>query len=180
MTALNYILKNHLRNLFAKACTWSQYKHYNTAKYLIAITPQGTISFVYNGWGGCTSNQYITENSDFLRNLLSGDVILADRRFLIEEAVGSCGASLHIPAFTKGKEQLSAQEVEKTRHIANVRIHVERIIGCVRQRYTILSATGVLAREYFQQKQDDILMLDAIVRVCCALNNMCEGVVPFD
>ena len=25
-------------NLLAKSCTWSQYKHYNTAKYLISIT----------------------------------------------------------------------------------------------------------------------------------------------
>ena len=31
-------------NLLAKSCTWSQYKHYNTAKYLISITPQGVIS----------------------------------------------------------------------------------------------------------------------------------------
>ena len=33
-------------NLLAKSCTWSRYKHYNTAKYLISITPQGVISFV--------------------------------------------------------------------------------------------------------------------------------------
>jgi len=39
-------------------------------------------------------------------------------------------ASLHIPAFTKGKSQLSALEVEKTCTIANVRIHVKRVIGC--------------------------------------------------
>ena len=30
-------------NLMARACTWSQYKHYNTAKYLIAVTPQGVL-----------------------------------------------------------------------------------------------------------------------------------------
>ena len=39
-------------DLFAKSCTWSQYKHYNTAKYLISITPLGVISFISNGWGG--------------------------------------------------------------------------------------------------------------------------------
>ena len=39
-------------DLLAKSCTWSQYKHYNTAKYLISITPQGIISFISNGWGG--------------------------------------------------------------------------------------------------------------------------------
>ena len=36
------------------------------------------------------------------------------------------GASLCIPAFTKGKDQLAADEIERTRNIANVRIHVER------------------------------------------------------
>ena len=46
-------------------------------------------------------------------------------------------AKLHIPAFTRGKSQLSATEVEETRKIANVRIHVERVIGYVRQKYKI-------------------------------------------
>ena len=167
-------------NLMAKACTWSQYKHYNTAKYLIAVTPQGVVSFISKGWGGRASDQFITEHSGFLRHVLSGDIILADRGFVIEESLGARGASLSIPAFTKGKDQLTASEIEKTRNIANVRIHVERVIGSVRQRFTILSATGVLPKDYFQQKQDGILLLDAIVRVCCALNNMCVGVVPFD
>ena len=38
-------------------------------------------------------------------------------------------ARVRIPSFTKGKKQLSGIEVEQTRHIANVRIHVERVIG---------------------------------------------------
>ena len=167
-------------NLMARACTWSQYKHYNTAKYLIAITPQGVISFISKGWGGRASDQFITEHSGFLCHVLSGDIILADRGFLIEESLGACGASLCIPAFTKGKDQLTAGDLEKTRNIANVRIHVERVIGSIRQRFSILSATGVLPKDYLLQKQDNILLLDAIVRVCCALNNMCVGVVPFE
>ena len=39
-------------NLLAKAATYSQYKSYNTAKYLISITPQGVISFISEGYGG--------------------------------------------------------------------------------------------------------------------------------
>ena len=33
-------------NLLARAQTWSQYKHHNTAKFLIGITPQGKEKFI--------------------------------------------------------------------------------------------------------------------------------------
>ena len=69
--------------------------------------------------------QYTTDHSGFLCHILCGDIILADRGFLIEESLGARGASLCIPAFTKGKVQLAADEIERTRNIANVRIHVE-------------------------------------------------------
>ena len=47
----------------------------------------------------------------------------------------------NIPAFTRGKDQLDPVDVETTRGIANVRIHVERVIGTLRQKYTILQST---------------------------------------
>ena len=37
-------------NLLARAQTFSSYKHHNTVKYLIGITPQGSISFISEGW----------------------------------------------------------------------------------------------------------------------------------
>ena len=49
-------------NLTARSLTWS-YKNNNTVKYLIGITPQGTIYFISNGWGGRTSDQHVTQNS---------------------------------------------------------------------------------------------------------------------
>ena len=38
-------------NLYARAQTWSNYKHHNTVKYLIGITPQGSVSFISEGLG---------------------------------------------------------------------------------------------------------------------------------
>jgi len=40
--------------------------------------------------------------------------MLADCGFDIAESVGTMQARLHIPAFTKGKSQLTATEVEET------------------------------------------------------------------
>jgi len=157
-------------NLQAKASTWSNYKHKNTVKVLMGITPQGVVSFVSETWGGRVSDKHLTDNCGILRKLLPGDVVLADRGFDIAESVGMMQASLHIPAFTKGKAQLSALEVENTRTIANVRIHVERVIGCVRQKYSILQ--GTLPIDFVsKRKEDDTPIIDRIVRVCCALNN---------
>ncbi len=68
---------------------------------------------------------------------------------------------------------------ENTRSIANVRIHVERVIGVVRQKYRLL--TGTLPLEYaVKKKEEKTPYIDKIVRVCCALCNVCDSVVPLD
>lgn len=79
-----------------------QYKHYNTAKYLISVTPQGVISYISNGWGGRVSDKYIVENSGYLKHLLPGDVVLADRGFDVADSLALYGATLDIPVFTRG------------------------------------------------------------------------------
>ena len=66
---------------------------------------------------------------------------MADRGFTIAESVGLKQAKLVIPAFTKGKSQLDPVDVEKTRGIASVRIQVERVIGLLWRKYTILEST---------------------------------------
>ena len=164
-------------NLLARAQTFSQYKHHNTVKYLIGVTPQGTVSFISEGWGGRTSDKYLTEQCSFLTHLVPGDLVLADRGFDISDSVGAYCSTLKMPAFTKGKKQLSSIEVEQTRKIANVRIHVERVIGNIRQKYSILSCTQPID---FVNSNDQVTTLDKIVCVTCALVNMCDSVVPFD
>ena len=100
------IFINRPSNLLARAQTYSSYKSHNTVKILIGITPQGSISFVSQAWGGRTSDKYLTEKCKILGKLLPGDLVLADRGFTIHESVIFQRAELAIPAFTKGKDQL--------------------------------------------------------------------------
>ena len=56
-----------------RAQIWSNYKHSNTVKYLISITPSGSVSFLYplsDGWDGRVSDKQITLESGYTRNLL--------------------------------------------------------------------------------------------------------------
>ena len=90
-------------DLKARCQTWSNYKQHNTIKILIAVTPQGTISFVSKAWGGRVSDKYITEHCGILDKLLLGDLVLADRGFTIQDSVGLHCAEVKTPPFTKGK-----------------------------------------------------------------------------
>ena len=172
------IFLDRATNPLARAQTYSSYKHHNTVKYLIGITPQGTVSFISDGWGGRVSDKHLTENSGLLDKLVPGDVILADRGFDIGDSVGLHCATVKIPAFTRGKKQLSGIEVEQTRRIANLRIHVERVIGNIRKKYSILSAIQPI--NFVKVRSGEATTLDKIVTVCCALTNLCDSVVPFE
>ena len=170
---------NKPKNLLARAQTFSSYKHHNTVKFLIGITPQGIVSFISKAWGGRTSDKYLTENCNLLNNLLPGDVVMADRGFDIEESAATYCATVKIPTFTKGKRQLESIDVEQTRRIASVRIHVERVIGNVRNKYTILQ--GILPLDYLIRKDTSgFTTIDKITTISCALTNMCDSIIPVD
>lgn len=166
-------------NPIARAETWSSYKHHDTVTFLIGITPQGTVSYISNAWGGRVSDKYITETCGFLDKIDPGDLVLADRGFHIQAALGCRMAQLQIAAFTCGKSQLAPVDLETTRKIAHVRIHVERVIGSVRQKYCVLGA--ILPSEFLMCKDSEgYCTIDKIALVCCALVNLCPSVVDFD
>ncbi|KAL5021355.1 hypothetical protein ScPMuIL_000510 [Solemya velum] len=130
-------------------------------------------------WGGRVSDKHLTENCGFLNNLLPGDVVFANHGFKIKSSVGLMCAEVNIPAFSKGRKQLSAVDVEKTRKIASVRIHVERVIGNVRQKYTTLQDTVLIDFVTTQEGETDSLM-GKIGLICCALCNLGTSLISFD
>ena len=79
------------------------YKHHATTKFLIGITPQGTISCFSHCAGGRISDKLVVENSNLLDHLLPGDVIVADRGFTCDEYACMAFVEVKIPPFTKGK-----------------------------------------------------------------------------
>lgn len=163
-------------NFSARSATYSNYKKHNTIKFLIGTTPSGSVCFLSKCWRGRVSDKNLTQESRFLRQLLPGDVVMADRGFTIEDDVALYGAKLQIPSFTRGKKQLSQREVELSQQLARVRIHVERIIGLIKNKYTILK--GPLPVNVLKHKDDvDISHIDRILTVCAALCNLSQKIV---
>ena len=185
-------------NLLARAQVWSNYKHHSTIKFLIGITPQGTISYISHCVGGRMSDKEIVEQSTLLNYLLpgenkitvhvdcshviiimlAGDVILADRGFTCDEYARMAMATIKMPPFTKGKKQLEKMEIDWSRELSLVRIHVERVIGVLKQKYTILQ--NIVPISLIPDKNDTLSTIDKIVCVCCACVNLCPSVIPQD
>lgn len=146
--------------------TFSNYKHHNTVKFLVAITPTGAICFVSKAWGGRTSDRVITENSGFLDYIEEGDLVMADKGFTIGDLLAKRKAFLNIPPFLR-KKQFTVDEIEETKSIATVRIHVERAIGRVKQ-FHLLDANVPLSLSR---------NIESIFRVCCFLTNLDKPLV---
>ena len=133
------------RNPTAQSQTYSNYKHHNTYKALVGITPSGAFSFISKLWGGNASDRYITKESGFLDLVKPGDQVMGDRGFIIRDLLLKRRAKLVIPPFTKkcnwGKgKRLAGNDIIKTKSIARLRIHVERAIGRLKN-FHILSTT---------------------------------------
>ncbi|XP_060754015.1 uncharacterized protein LOC132864615 isoform X2 [Neoarius graeffei] len=156
------IFIEHPHHLGTAQATWSDYKHHHTIKYLVAITPNGSISFLSKGYGGRSSDKSVVKSSCFLDLIDPGDLILADRGFNIFPDVYLKHAHLEIPPPGSGCIQQTAEAVKKTKKVANARIHVERAIGRIKWFSILTRAIPITL----------VPLLDDIVTVCAALSNL--------
>lgn len=149
-------------NLDSRGESYSHYYGQNTIKYLVAIAPCGLIMFVSAAYGGRCSDKFITADSGFLDYLRAGDVVMADRGFIISDLLRERKVKLILPAFTKKGLQLSEEDTTNTRRIANVRVHVERVIRRLKN-FRLISQTVPI---------NLAPKLDKILRICAALSNL--------
>ena len=107
-------------------------------KFLVCCTPNGSISFISSVYLGSVSDPALTYDCGFL------------------------------PPFLESRGQLPAEDVQRGRSIASLRIHVERAIGRMKQ-YNILSSIFPLQMARIANQ---------IVTVCDYLSNFHPALVP--
>ena len=99
---------------------------------------------------------------------MAGVSVMADRGFTIREKLANLGIELNLPPFMESRSQLPAEDVQRGRSIASLRIHVERAIGRMKQ-FNILTSV-------FPLKMARIA--NQIVTVCAYLSNFHPALVP--
>ena len=152
-------------DLQAAAAAYSNYKHNLTAKFLIGVAPNGSITFVSEAFPGSSSDKVVTDQSGIISHLKAGDLILADKGFLIHDLLPK-NVFLNLPAFLCGKTKFSKNEAIFSRKIAGCRIHVERAIERLRN-YKILDYASSSLLPYFGK----------IVQVCAVLVNFQSPII---
>jgi len=148
---------------------FSSYKNHATVKFLISCTPGGTINFLSAPAGGNMSDTEIFDQSNIVQKCKAGEAIMADKGFRVERSCLQKGVRLIIPKFVKKGKQFTEEKNEHNKHITNARIHIERVIGRLRD-YHIL--TGILPSSQLD-------LIEPACVVCCALTNIKASVVPF-
>jgi len=144
---------------FAKqSMTYSHYKHYHTLKGLVAVAPNAVITFVSQLYPGSTSDKAITQHCGIIDQLEAGDMVLADKGFLLSDILPA-GVTVNIPPFLN-TSQFSKEQCILTRNIARARIHVERANARIK-RFKIL--------EFIPHYYRDIS--SKLFQVCAALVN---------
>ncbi|XP_033107229.1 uncharacterized protein LOC117109097 isoform X1 [Anneissia japonica] len=120
---------------------YSHYKHHATLKGLLGVDPKGGVIFVLQLFEGSISGKELVNRSGFLNilkskincgEILKGDVIMADRGFLIEEELVAMGLQLNSPPVLREKGSFNVNDVIRIQTVAKHRIHIERAIGKIK------------------------------------------------
>ena len=136
-----------------QAYTWSDHKHHNTIKFLVGISPNGFITFLWDCYGGRASDKYITKDKGFYYILERRNQVMTDGGFQIKEELLLHFCSLEVPPGARMKSQITSVEVRKTKDVANLRIYVERAINQIKSFRILKNTLPVSSLQHI----DDIL-----------------------
>lgn len=80
-------------NPVVQQALWSSYKNRSTVKFEIGATPSGLLCHCSEAYGGSTSDRQILERSHLLDKCESGDSIMADRGFNVQDIFAPRGVT---------------------------------------------------------------------------------------
>lgn len=151
----------------AQKVTFSQYKHKNTLKFLVGSSPGGLLTYCSEGYAGSVSDRQIVERSNISKICDSGDSVMADRGFNVQDLFSNEGIGINIPNFLKGKSQIPGVLLKLDKKLASQRVHIERLIGLTKT-YKILTS---------ELNQFYVPIASKIFFICLMLCNFREGIV---
>jgi len=96
----------------------------NSFKVIVGVAANAVITYVRELYPGSISDKEIVKQSCLMNHMASGDLILADKGFLIQDIVPK-GVSVNIPPVLQNGK-FTASEIRATKNVAKCRIHVER------------------------------------------------------
>lgn len=125
--------------------TYSSYKSANTFKALVGVAPNGTITYTSKLYTGSRSDKEIVSDCKILDHMVPGDLILADKGFLISDLLPP-SVTLNIPPFLN-TPQFTPEQAATGEKIARARVHVERAIKRIKE-YQILNLIPAAFQEF--------------------------------
>ncbi|KAJ6639485.1 hypothetical protein Bhyg_12231 [Pseudolycoriella hygida] len=137
---------------------YSSYKHHVTVKPLVGIAPNGVITYSSGLYLGSMSDKKIVQHCGIINKLHSGDLILADKGFVIRDILPN-DVHLNVPPFLTSL-QFTRQQVLETERIARARVHVERCMNRIKN----FRLVRYIPAELFN-------LSTPIFQVCVALTN---------
>ena len=129
---------------------------------MVAVTRNGTISWISSTYGGRTSDVYIVRNSGFLDLLEPYDTVIANTGFKIKSDLTMKRCYFAIPPSAAKGIQMTKDDVSQTNRVANVPIFVEKAIASLKWFRVLKNEIPLL----------EMPLLDDIVNVCSALCNL--------
>lgn len=118
------------------------------------------VTYTSKLYPGSTSDVAIVRHSKVLQNFKAGDLILADKGFIIHDQLPQ-GVCLNIPSFLSTRGQFIQQEAALCYKIARARIHLERVNERIKS-YEILRHIPATYRPISTN----------ICQLCCCLVNL--------
>ena len=118
------------KDLELQAATWSDYKHHNNIKFLVAVGPNSSINFISEAYTDRISDKQLTVDSGLIELLPKyTTVAMADKGFDLFSECAANSLYLLIPPERRGESQMIHGEVLKTSDIATDRSLLEKFIA---------------------------------------------------